>query len=92
MLKGFKKLKPQKDTRLPITIDILARFPPVLSVVCSSNYEQILFKAAFYLAFFGLMRIAELVFNSSDSRKTLSCRDIVVVGDKLHVTIRHSKK
>ena len=64
MLKGYKKNKSHKDSRFPITIDILTKFPDTLNIVCKSRYETALFKAAFCLSFFGLLRISEVVFNS----------------------------
>lgn len=89
MLKGFRKMKPQKDTRLPITIDILAHLPRVLQKICKSQFEMILFKAAFYLSFYGLLRISEIVFNSSAPLKTLSNDDVQLIENKLYVRIRY---
>ena len=39
MLNGYKKNKSQKDSRFPITLDILAKFPDTLNIICHSKYE-----------------------------------------------------
>ncbi len=50
---GCKRLKPQSDSRYPITLPILKRIVSALPGVCASTYEVSLFRAAFLLAFFG---------------------------------------
>ena len=91
MLNGYKKNKLQKDSRFPVTLDILVKFPQALNIVCQTQYEAALFKAAFYLSFFGLLRISELVFNVDAPMKTLSNDDIWISHNKLYVTIKYSK-
>lgn len=90
-LKGFRRNNPQKDSRLPITIDILQKIPAILQHICSSSYELLLFKAVFILAFFGLLRVSEVVFNDGSPVKTINDEDVKIVNNKLHVRIRYSK-
>ena len=64
MLEGYRRSKPSHDTRMPITYDILTDIILKLGSTCSSQFESILFKAAYTLAFFGLFRVGELVYTS----------------------------
>lgn len=54
MLKGFHKARPTRDTRAPVTIDMLKLLPRALDAVCSSKYESLLFSTIFSVAFFWL--------------------------------------
>ena len=48
ILEGFKRSRPSKDARLPISRDLLAKIIKVTPVVCiTSIYESKLFSAAF---------------------------------------------
>ncbi|XP_053556943.1 uncharacterized protein LOC128648368 isoform X1 [Bombina bombina] len=61
-LKGWGRMQPNKgDVREPITRDRLERLVAVLPIICKSEFEVLLFKAAFVLAFAGALRITELV-------------------------------
>lgn len=91
LLIGFRKLKNNTDSRLPITFSILNKLPHALYSICSQGYENVMFKAAFTLAFFGFCRISELVFNADNPSKTIMLSDISFVGQCLHVNIRYSK-
>ena len=53
MLKGFQRISPVKDTRAPVTLEMLLSFPLSLKNVTSSSYEALLFSTAFSVAFFG---------------------------------------
>ncbi|XP_041435901.1 uncharacterized protein LOC121399387 isoform X1 [Xenopus laevis] len=56
-LKGLRKSKHSKDTRRPISFDLLTRLQAALDHCCYTGYEAALFKAAFALAFFGAFRV-----------------------------------
>lgn len=56
ILEGFRRLRARPDIRAPITYDILVKICQVLQFVCYSNYEVALFRAAFSLAYFRLLR------------------------------------
>lgn len=60
MLKGYRKVHPQKDARRPVSFSILQVIRQ-LGGVCSSDYELILFRAAFFIGFFGAFSVGELV-------------------------------
>ncbi|VDI39174.1 Hypothetical predicted protein [Mytilus galloprovincialis] len=59
LIEGIKRLggPNQKDTRLPITRDILEKLLRSLAVICKNGYETKLFMASFSLAFHGFMRV-----------------------------------
>ena len=61
MLTGMSRSKSKsKDSRLPITYNILKEITSVLPTICSSDYEICLFTAAFVLAFFAFLRVDEI--------------------------------
>lgn len=92
MLDGIKRSQGiKKDTRLPITTDLLHVILGVLPSVCKSLYELLLFKAAFTLAFFGLLRISELALTNKNSSHTISITDISFNNGMLQVCVPSSK-
>ena len=92
MLKGMDNLYSAVDTRKPITIELLARIMNALTFVCSSVYESLLFRSAFSLAFFALLRVGEITVNTA-TRHVISRTDINFSQNlqSLHVTIPFSK-
>ena len=67
MLKGMSKVHSMPDLRLPITADMMLKFPNALGRICNSVYETKLFIAAFSLAFGALLRLSEI--NASNEYK-----------------------
>ena len=64
MLEGCKRSRPRKDVRAPITEAILQKICLILPNICYSPYENYLFRAAYLTAYFGLLRVSEIVFTS----------------------------
>lgn len=94
MLEGLSRSKSAKDTRAPITLDLLKKIIYTLPTICYSVYETHLFKAAFTLAFFGLMRVSELVID--DKRENTSPVNLVdvkmnILKNQIELTIPKSK-
>ena len=63
VLEGLTRLKSKADTRLPITTFILNKLVSVLPGICYNKYEDKMFKAAFTLSFWGLLRIGEITLS-----------------------------
>ena len=59
IVEGFRRSNSKPDSRLPITFPILVKIVHSLPFVCSSTFEAILFKTAYLLAYFGLLRVSE---------------------------------
>ncbi len=98
ILEGCRRDNPGVDNRLPITSDILKRLISVLMAICKSQYEYLLFRAAFALAFFGFLRVGEFTCSSkkASSERILSIQDVSFQGQgslqtSLLITIRYSK-
>ena len=93
MLKGFQKNRPTKDTRAPITIDILKALPRALQSVCSSNYEALLFSTIFSVAYFGFLRLGKLALTSgnNDHSRVLNLCDLKLGQTSCEISIRYSK-
>ena len=51
MLDGCRRRRGRQDQRRPITIVLLRRIIPALNIVCTNQYEALLFRVAFLLAF-----------------------------------------
>lgn len=65
MLEGLKRSKKSQDSRLPISEKLLFRIINKLEAICCSKYEAHLFASAFSLAFYGLLRVGEVVLNKA---------------------------
>ena len=94
MLEGWAREKGRvRDDRTPISPVILERLGEWWGTVCRDDYERALFQAAALVAFFGAMRISELVaLGKGDvSRKALQYEDVMVMGDQIIIRIRSSK-
>jgi hypothetical protein len=66
---GAKRMNPRVDSRLPITQSILRQIIHTLPSVCNSQFEVVLFRAAFLLAFFGFLRVSEFTCRSKKDQK-----------------------
>ncbi|PKU45505.1 rho-related gtp-binding protein isoform x4 [Limosa lapponica baueri] len=55
-----------RDKYLPITIEVLRSLLGALESVCKTHYECLLFRALFTVAFFGALRIGEMVAKHRD--------------------------
>lgn len=61
LLEGYKRSSQSgKDSRLPITRELLHKILCILPAVCKNKYENMLFSAAFSMAFHGFLRVGEL--------------------------------
>ena len=94
LLECCRRICRRSDIRAPITETVLKSICLSLPFVCTSLYEAKLFKAAYFLAFFGLLRVGELVHTSTILRnRPLSASDVKIEGVAiaLLITIRYSK-
>ena len=92
MLEGYKRSRSSVDSRFPITFEILIKICTQLHSVCYSDYEVVLFRAAYTLAFFGLFRVSELVVSTTDHLPSpLILTDIQMESNKFTVRLRRSK-
>ncbi|CAN2387899.1 hypothetical protein PRIEUP_LOCUS14625, partial [Pristimantis euphronides] len=90
-LRGFRKGKARKDTRRPVSFQLLGDIGGVLGNVCSSEYEVRLFRLAFSWAFFGALRVGELVSPSKIREGGIRREDMQVKGNSVEFWIRRSK-
>ena len=94
LIEGCKRLRKRQDIRAPITESILTKICQILPNICFSFYEACLFRAAFLLAYYGLLRVSEIVFtNKVQADRPLLASDIQTEGGSkaLLVSIRVSK-
>ena len=92
MLEGYKRCRPSKDIRSPITLDMLSNILRALKSLCYSEYECWLFSCSYLLAFFCWLRVSELAApNKENTDRVLNLQDIKLTESDLHVTVRFSK-
>lgn len=83
MIEGMRRVDKRKDARLPITQHLLSKIISVLPIVCSSQYEAVLFSSAFSLSFHGFLRVGEVALNKPwQSHLVLSYKNVKIVKDK----------
>ncbi|CAG2212893.1 unnamed protein product [Mytilus edulis] len=88
LIEGIKRLggPNQKDTRLPITRDILEKLLRSLAVICKNGYETKLFMASFSLAFHGFMRVGEITVDCKNKQMhTVKFENIKLCDARLEV-------
>ena len=93
-LEGARRTKGSKmDARAPISLTTLHKMIGSLESICQNTFEQSLFRAAFTLAFFGLLRIGEFTKanNKSQDLKVIKYSDIRLSEKELNLTVRWSK-
>ncbi|KAJ1193857.1 hypothetical protein NDU88_003153 [Pleurodeles waltl] len=93
-LKGWarEEVKPP-DQRAPIDLDMLRGLMGALTVICNTQYEELLFAVPFSLAFFGAFRSSELVAKAKGdtSYRALRWGDLKIGQDMVELTVRRSK-
>jgi len=93
VLEGHRRMNPTKDSRLPITIDILARIMHILPLICYNNYECSLFQGMFLVSFWGLFRVGEITSqNTQNSYRCLLYEDLSYNNTTQHRFVQNSKK
>ncbi|KAM9296619.1 uncharacterized protein PAF06_017531 [Gastrophryne carolinensis] len=90
-LKGWRKEHRTADNRRPFSWGLLGGIFSVLPLVCESGFEVSLFRAAFSLAFFGALRVGELVSPSKRVPGGLGFDDTVTSDEGVVIRIRRSK-
>lgn len=94
MLEGWsREAVRQPDGRQPISPGVLKGLVGVWREICKSDFEAALFHSAALVAFFGALRISELIARSkSDStRKALQRGDVAFTEGTVSIRIRGSK-
>ena len=94
LLEGCRRMRQNHNVRAPITESILQKISSVLHHVCYSPYEASLFRAAYFLAYFGLLQVSEIVFTSSaQANRPLLFVDVLLTERPraLILSIRFSK-
>ncbi|XP_077106734.1 uncharacterized protein LOC143764733 isoform X1 [Ranitomeya variabilis] len=91
LLKGWRRVDKHCDNRRPISFDLLVSLVKSAVSVCDSNYEAALTSAAFGLAFFGAMRVSEILPTALNKPGGLRRDDVLICDDGLRIRICKSK-
>ena len=96
LLEGCKRRNVRRDTRCPITLSLLGQILRALSYVCKSDYEVLMYSAAFLVAFHGFLRVGEFTVSSrKHDGQQLGVSDVRVTGEapnrKVVLRLRSSK-
>ncbi|XP_077778977.1 integrase/recombinase xerD homolog [Podarcis muralis] len=93
-IEGWSRLQPPRDEgRKPISYGLLSQIRKKLRLICWSRFEARLFSAAYAIAFFGALRVGEVVFEVSarGPNRGLLCEDVQLSSSSVSVLIRQSK-
>nr|XP_033791558.1 uncharacterized protein LOC117356450 isoform X1 [Geotrypetes seraphini] len=84
---------PRPDSRLPIQHGLLVRLLLVLPDLAHSSYETSLFRAAFSVAFFGALRVRELLVSAADRARGrgLLVHHVRLGVGEVHICVASSK-
>ncbi|XP_056010387.1 uncharacterized protein LOC125682097 isoform X2 [Ostrea edulis] len=88
-LEGVKRsVGVNQDIRLPISYQLFVKIIHALTSVCRSPFESCLFSAAFSLAFYGLLRVSEVLslLSSQVSQNQLGQVSIILHRSKTNQT------
>ena len=94
MITGMERLDKRVDFRLPIDPHLLRKIIEILPSICRSTYESNLFSAAYSLAYFGFLRVGEIVAESNNrATHALSLSDVNLSSQNTVIEMRipHSK-
>ena len=90
LLAGATKIAPTVDPRLPITIIILHRLCGSTFHHIKSPYHQVLLRAMFCTAFFGLMRLAEITV-TKQGQVIINLSQLTLTSQLAVINITHFK-
>ncbi|KAM8919575.1 uncharacterized protein RCH25_016766 [Pelodytes ibericus] len=91
-LKGFRMGCPRtRDSRAPVSGALLLGICQTLPSVCVSGFESTLFRLAFTFAFFGPLRVGELVCPSKNVIGGVMFEDVIREPGSVRFKIRQSK-
>lgn len=82
LLKGYRKLAPTRDIRLPITLPILNKLLGSFQHTVSSAYQIHLLSAMCAIAFFAFLRIGEITTTYSESTNLIKITQLDRLVDK----------
>lgn len=90
-LKGYRRSRKRRDSRCPVSFEILQRVLAQLVGLCSSAYEASLFQVAFSLAFFGAFRMGELVRPSKKVQGGMLAQEVNCREHRVSLVLGRSK-
>ena len=91
-LSAVNRLTGKLDSRLPITLFILATLNESIEKTITNKFQRVLLKAMFTTAFFGLFRIGEITSASGAGHvPALDISQCQMFEDKMEITIKHFK-
>ncbi|XP_078240223.1 integrase/recombinase xerD homolog [Pogona vitticeps] len=94
MLEGWSRERGlRQDDRTPISPALLGQLCNLWGLLCRDRFEEVLIRAAALLAFFGAMRISELVASGKRdiSKKALQMDDVIAEEGQVRIRLRRSK-
>jgi hypothetical protein len=92
MLVGARRTaKRSKDTRLPITGDLLSKIILSLPLLCNNLYEATLFSAVLSTCFFCFLRACEVGVGNGNSNHVISIENVASINDCFHLLLKSSK-
>lgn len=97
-LRGYSKLNPSRDSRLPITLPLLENILSSCNHTQSSLYNRRLVQGMYAIAFFAALRIGEITCRPTQTQPNLICyNQVSFIRNKeyevtaITITLRHYK-
>ncbi|XP_028584265.2 uncharacterized protein LOC114596625 [Podarcis muralis] len=93
-LEGWGRLCPSRSQgRRPISFDLLTKMRVKLRAVCWNKYEARLFPTTFSMAFFGALRVCEVVLEEGrgGTSRGLLLQDVSLSSSEVVLSVRSSK-
>ena len=87
LLVGLRKLRPQQDTRLPLTVAMLDQILTNVYKMGFTYYEQVMFRAIIALSFAAFLRPCEV----TGSANNLLIQNLIFNGDVMILQFTHYK-
>lgn len=91
-LKGYRRSGQPRDSRRPVLFDILKGVFEQLLGLYSSEYGVSLFRVAFSLAFYGTVRISELISPSKKVQGGILASEVLYTEKGVSLVLCRSKK
>lgn len=79
LLEGCKRDKHVKDIRHPLNPDELSLILQTLKLVCTDDYETLLFSTAMMAAYFAMLRLSEFAFSNRHKDSVITHKSVTLI-------------
>ena len=88
LLEGSRRQNGRRDTRHPLTLDLIERILPILPIICYSGYEALLFQTSLLISFHGFMRVSEFTVDKSELGRCIQFEGVSLGCKQSHTRVQ----